>query len=561
MRLVLREFISMLKESGELDALVVDLLFAMGIQPTSKPQTGARQYGVDIAGVGPDDGNNGVATLFLVTVKRGDIGRSDWDGTPQAVRPSLTEIMDVYIPNHIEQQHKGLPIKIIVCCGGDLKQDVQQNWAGFTKQHREPGRVDFELWGGDKLSLLLEQHLLNEHVFDEQDKKCMRKALALVDLNEYDLQDYFNLLERSLSSVEMSSDGSALEKKQVRMLRSIHLALHILFHWAKEADNLRQAYFAAERTVFRVWDWLRKNSHLSTSEPAWGEFLKIHETFGLVADAFYRKVRTHCFVQDGLCGYGADEIEYPLRTFELIGLLGVWGMRHVSLPVGSRYSQLQKDACDVANTLVSLIKNNPSALCPSYDGHAIDIGIALLLLSHVDRRQEAAEWIEQLIRRVFFAYRKGRGFPVCSDSYDDLLDFESGEPKPKEQLMEISTLLPMLAEWCAVLELPELYLEMATATKQFLSGTTLQLWYPDADCEEYIWRTNAALEAGTTEAPIELPQNLDDLKERMVRVRNSVFSPEDMSFFQNGFSFLALLASRHFRTPLIPYYWQRLANA
>ena len=112
MKLVIREYLSMLKESGELDALLPDLLLAMGIEPLSKAQVGVRQNGVDIAarGLDPDDD---IDKLFLLTVKQGDLSRKNWDGgTAQALRPSLNEILDVYLNKYIDEEHQNLPKKI-----------------------------------------------------------------------------------------------------------------------------------------------------------------------------------------------------------------------------------------------------------------------------------------------------------------------------------------------------------------------------------------------------------------------------------------------------------------
>ena len=63
MRLVLVEYLRMLRESGEFEILLPDLLLAMNIVPISKSQKGARQAGVDLAAVGPDDSS--VKTLWL----------------------------------------------------------------------------------------------------------------------------------------------------------------------------------------------------------------------------------------------------------------------------------------------------------------------------------------------------------------------------------------------------------------------------------------------------------------------------------------------------------------
>lgn len=77
MRLVIREYLRMLKESGELDEFLPELLLKMGFILTSKAQKGVRQGGVDIAAVGKDI--TGQDTLLLLVVKCGNITRSNWD--------------------------------------------------------------------------------------------------------------------------------------------------------------------------------------------------------------------------------------------------------------------------------------------------------------------------------------------------------------------------------------------------------------------------------------------------------------------------------------------------
>ncbi|MCW8128509.1 hypothetical protein [Microbulbifer halophilus] len=130
MKLILREYLALLKESDELDALLPDLLLSMSISPISQPQKGVRQGGVDVAAVGkhPETGDK---ALFLFVVKQGDLGRRDWDSSEQSVRQSLNEVRDVYLHGHVKPEHKKLPKYIIVCTGGDLKQDTQQAWSGY----------------------------------------------------------------------------------------------------------------------------------------------------------------------------------------------------------------------------------------------------------------------------------------------------------------------------------------------------------------------------------------------------------------------------------------------
>lgn len=45
MKLIIREYLTLLKESGELDRLLPDLLLSMSIPPISRAQKGVRQEG------------------------------------------------------------------------------------------------------------------------------------------------------------------------------------------------------------------------------------------------------------------------------------------------------------------------------------------------------------------------------------------------------------------------------------------------------------------------------------------------------------------------------------
>jgi len=194
-RLVLLEYLRMLRESGEFDALLPDLLLAMNIVPVSKTQVGVRQAGVDLAAVGDDE--NGVRALWLFVLKRGDLGRRDWDSTPQSVRQSLEEIKDVYLRNHVAPEHTGLPAKIVIATTGDFKQEIEQQRMGYAGANKQPGR-NYEFWNGDHVAALMEKHLLNEYALPPNARSDLRRALALVGEPEYQLEHFYALLKTLL---------------------------------------------------------------------------------------------------------------------------------------------------------------------------------------------------------------------------------------------------------------------------------------------------------------------------------------------------------------------------
>src|SRR5687768_15576197 len=100
MKLIIREYLASLRERGELDAILPDLLSQIGLNVFSRPGRGTRQDGVDVAAVGKMGGKNTKEKVYLFSIKPGDLTRRDWSGgSIQDLRPSLIEILDSYIPN------------------------------------------------------------------------------------------------------------------------------------------------------------------------------------------------------------------------------------------------------------------------------------------------------------------------------------------------------------------------------------------------------------------------------------------------------------------------------
>lgn len=565
MKLIIREYLSMLKESRELDALLPDLLLAMGFDLLSRPGIGSRQYGVDLSAIGIDPKDQ-TEKLFLLTVKEGDLTRSNWDSGKNAVRPSLNEIQDSYLRTRVRPEHESLPKKIILATGGELKQDVETDWVNYVhsyaREHPKYGKIEFDFWGGDALTLLVDQFLLDEYLFPESTQKYLRKTIALADQNEDEPRYFYELIEETLFKRDLPKDKEkkSAKKQRQKALHLLNLSLNIVFHWCQEADNLRPALLCAERAVLRTWDWIRQ-SDLFSCETTLGEFLQIFFSYFHVANNYAIKIQPHCFVKDGLFGYGmVDELEYPLRAFEVIGNLGLLGISHWYFAQtyqdeenrSSHFEQAQA----VAQSLADLIQNNPSASSPRYDSHAIDISLGLLALTTTGYNEQAAKWIRDISIHTVRAYQLGKNFPIASDSYDQLIAMRFGQASPKEKLMELSTLLPMLADWYAILDLTDEYQLFQESMSKIFPNTDFQLWYPDEETDTYLYSRNAGYAGGITIASLRLPKFLDDLKTQIICLREQQQAFRQLSCFTHGFPALALISSRHFRTPVIPAYWQ-----
>lgn len=563
MRLVIREYLSMLKESGELDVLIPDLLIEMGIIPLTRPGKGNRQDGVDIPAVGIDP-EDGLQKLFLLTVKRGDITRNEWDQTPNGIRASLNEIMEGYLRNRVRPEHKKITKKIILATGGELKENVAQNWTNFVHKHTntdpEYGQIEFAFWGGDELTLYIEKYLLDEYLFAESSRNNLRKTIALADQNEDEPRYFYELIEKILFNQNLPTDRSnSAERKRQKALNLLDLSLNIVFFWCQEVNNLRPSLLCAEHMLLRTWDWIRKSNLFDCQKTVEG-FLKLFFTYIKIGRTYIVKLQPHCFVKDGLFGYGGDEIEYPLRTFEVIGILASLGLAHYYYGYFQQDDDLKKEYLEqteaIAETLSALIENNPAAHSPRYDGHAIDIILGLLTLKSVNQRDIAKNWVIRLSKAIIRGYRLGKYFPIASDSYDQLVALQFGQAPPKEKLMELSTILPMLADWYVILDLDAEYVGFQEAVTKVFVSTNLQHWFPDETTDGFLYACNAGYKSGFTASSINLPANLENHKLLVARLLEKYQDFKQISCFMYGFPVLALISSRHFRTPVIPAFWQ-----
>lgn len=564
MKLILSQYLRTLKERDEFDRLLPDLLLTMGYVPISKPQTGVRQFGVDLAvvGVSPEDG---IRELLLLTIKRGDIGRPDWDSGPQSVRQSLNEILDVYLKTHVEPAHEGLRKRIVLATTGDLKQDTQISWDGYTKENA--ARAEFSFWGGDQTSVLIEQHMLNEHIFDSEDRTHLRKSLALAGELDYDQKDLHRLFRRQLS---LGDNGELLQQSAhprdlVKALRVVNLSAQIFSKWSEDEGNLKQALIASERAM--LWSWHRVQlENADRRSQYYPEINELWRAYNAVAHRYFEKLQGHMYVQDGLSGYCRESSEFSLVVFEQIGLLATIGLCQVLVNSDNEEQHLAnlQNATVVADALASLLINNPVSGSPRLDGNVIDIVQGLLLLVLTGHVSQAQDWLVELVKRTDYTFKCKRNFPVCTDSTDDLIELTVfGDEELHTRLMKMSWLLPTLAGWSVILGRDDLYDMLAKNTKADYPEICLQLWHPTQDIIKHLYFWSAQYHCGESEAPIILPDTSDAFRDMMKAVlgsdRHNVVDKSPALLAE--IAALDLVASRHFRTPVAPSFWYRLLEA
>ncbi len=554
MKLVLVEYLRMLRESGEFDALLPDLLLAMSVVPISKPQKGVRQAGVDLAAVGPDE--SGVTTLWLFVLKRGDLSRRDWDSSPQSVRQSLDEIKDVYLRNNVAPEHQNLPVRIVVATTGDLKQDFEQQRVGYFEANMEPRRT-YTTWNGDFVATKMEQYLLDEYALPAAARSELRRALALVGEPDYELGHFYTLLKMLLDWVtEGEKKEEKPEKDCLRDIRTVSLALGILCRWAAQDGNLKNAVIACERSLVWTWDALRRRGFTQNPDIIQA-YTRIIVIYLNTTAEYYNKVQAHLHTRDAFARYHRESTLLAERVFEEIGLLATMGLVHYLFGKTTRDEERVVGAETVASSLVTFLQSHRISGSPCYDGQSIDIALALVFLFLTEQRDAIKAWLRELTGRLTFGFRKGQWFPISTDSFDDLVDLELGNADvPK--LRETSWMVPLIGDWMAVLEDDEGYSQLV-GLNEVLKETSFQVWYPDEMTTEVLY-AGPALQTGITEAPIVLPPTAEEMRARIRRIRTESSAKTQFVTSANraGIGWLDFIASRHFRTPPDPAFWQEL---
>ena len=554
MKFILTEYLNLLKEDQELDSLVSDLLISMNYTPLTKPKKG-RQYGVDISAIGIDPSDN-IKKIFLFVVKQGNLTRDNWDSGKNAVRQSMNEILETYISTSLSRQHQRLPKLIIVATNGDIEQTVNINWTQYTKKHSIDGEIEFDFWGTDKLVQLIEQFMLNETLFKREQRSLLLKTLAFLELSDYDLKHFYHLIESNLI-------GTGNQKQILKKMRMNLLCMSILNKWCTDLDNLRPAYIGSERLLLLTWNWMHNNNLFDKKYVA-EEFMKLH-LFKLTINAnYFRKIQPHCFVRDSMFRYGMNSIELSLNTWDLIGHLSIIGISEqfeaestkLNSPDEKEYIKLRSDnSITVSNAVFNLLVNNPISSYPKYDEHCIEICLCLFLLYISGKIDEARLWLRKIIVGINDAIKLKKFFPLLITNFEKLID---SDLETNELNLDSSYLLPILAEWCVILNSEELYELLKRGIHENCPNVKLLMWLPEKDTEKYYYSANAMSETGSSKLISGFPQKMDEYKTEMAYERNSFNEEGTFSFFEKGMFYLGFLASRHFRTYPFPQLWRRL---
>ncbi|QGS59313.1 MULTISPECIES: hypothetical protein [Shewanella] len=565
MKLILKQYLASLKERKELDAVLPDLLSSMGMNVFISPTRGIKEYGVDIAAVGQlqDDEEESV---YLFSVKSGNLTRETWSGqSNQSLLPSLQEILYGFIPNRIPPQHSRKPIVVCLCFGGDINSGIRQEVTGF-ENFNSRDNLRFDEWNGDKLSAFIQQHLLKEELLPSSSQASLRKSLALLEEPESSSKHFSTLIDEVLSD---ATDADSVAPSITR----INVCLWVLFSWCREGGNLEAAYLSSERALLLAWDKV-KGYYTGRNKPS--------KSFDSILDT-YQQI-TDCYVERCLIPYvgfkyalshavhSPCSIDVNIKLFDVLGRLSVkghWILNSLSKnyaenpPIdgeSEEQEKLQIRLEEVTRSINLLVVNNPMLLSPYKDSQAIDLGLALTLLSNNSELDSFVQsWLSGMVDRCTFSFECDGMYPIVHNSYERLIEHrnkDKADSNYKNKVTEASILYPLLAVFCSLYKLDSVSQDLERFATDKLTHSTLQYWYPNQSSEQDMYSNSDTHGSASTGFPMNGRAALDHIKQEY----GNADSFKRMSAVTKGKAPLILTACRCYRYPVPFHYLEDLLN-
>lgn len=520
MRLIIKEYLASLKEKDELDFLVADLLFEQGYITDNKPETGNRQFGVDIQAHRRKE-------LLLCVIKQGNLNRQNWDGNPNAVRSSLNEIRDVYIRMLSNEQCKK-KIRVAVVINGVLDEAVRFSWEGFVNanQEWEGNPVTIELWNIDKLVDDIEQFLLNEHLFTNEMQSLLRKALYFVEEPDYKNAYFERIIDTYLERLRDCEKKKQFQKEAA----SLHLATQMIASYAADAHIYKIGVMISEYLIIKYWQLLLEKGYFDKQQyVCWLiEFCKNYEKW---SQKYYEAVRHCCYEANTFPNY--NTVERKVMLYEVLGYLSTYAYYLVDVN--------QKKALEVLDDIIELINNNSEFFYPPYDCCIGTINVILRLLVKCQKTEDVHTLVRELVFRLVKNYRVNHKYPTSTDSFVDAVNMEFGNETEEYQT---SGMWGMILEWMVILGLREEYEAIQGFLKNDLGGVTKCVWFL-RQYEETLYYNKYAMNLAGEGIAIGAEDTFELLNKKMKFIFEQ-YKGEQFSFETYGFDALEMIVCRYY---------------
>ena len=549
LRLLLEDYLGLMREEGELDVFLPLLMSAMSHEIVYRAQKGTRQYGVDIVSLGKD--SDGVKKLFLWLVKCGDIARSDWDSGPQSIRQSINDVGDVYLRSHLAPQHGRLKKKLLVVTNGDFSSNLNETIAAFLESWSSSKKVEAEQLNGSALATLTEKFLLDEYILPKETRSLLRRMIANVSSPELCISVGQELIDAMAEyAVAPARSSNAQTKRLLTGLRGIRTALSVLQIWAQKEQNLLAPYRLSEYAMLVMWSHFHKE--MANTSDYTSEFAQLVGQLLNIAEAYHRRMEPYYSVQDAFAHRLPESLLVSEQVFDEIGRLGIQGCICASLasqlPSGSSFeiaAHLQADR------IRRLLKSHSCTALPAYDHHATNIHIALVLLLLTGHDEEVKKWIHDICTRFGYATNSPKYLPMCV-AFDELLPVHHGAEPLREEFYSTTTLIPILLTWTAALDIRDGYDFLRTRILEKCKSLSMtpNFWSSDAGYESTMSSHRKLYAHGVGESFFVIPELPEDFLAYMSKPLDGVESIGKSSWFEFHAPYIPMIAALHWQCQL-----------
>jgi hypothetical protein len=546
MKQLLREYLAQLKEREELDAILPDLLSEHGFHVYSRPQRGTTQHGVDIAAVGKDP-EDGQSKVYLFSVKRGDLTRQDWDQGDQALRPSLNQIRDAYIPTKVPAKYAGLPIVICLVFGGVIREQIQTEVRGYIRTNTTP-TLTYEEWNGDKLAEMILEGVLRERVLPTALQTSFRKAIALVDEPDVAYRHFASLVR------QMRQHGMSTRGERVTAARQLSICCWIMFVWGRSSGNIEAPYRAVELALLSVWDIIKpsigtRGKEVKELNAVLAQLVQLH--LSIASELIDLRITPLVEFRDAVAtAVGGNDLDINLALFDLLGRIAMTGhWTHWLQQHDPGYSGDRSAIDHYISVGIKLIEKNTALILPVSDKQATSVALFLLLwIKGSGDRPDVRPWLTQMARRYKHILVLQRRYPTCKTSYRDLLAHPVDRTDAYfQEATAASTLMPLLVIWARALGLAQVVNDMRELVARKLTHCTMQLWSVDETSEAHLYINDEQHGRAVVGLPVGDPDQIIAVLEE---VRLAHPDLEKLSAIRAGWWPIVLTACRHWEIPV-----------
>ena len=542
-QLVLSHYLGGLKERNELDALLPELLRAMGHSVRSRAQLGVGQGGVDVLSTCKT--TSGENEVFMFIIKFGNIGRTDLFNGDQAIVPTVREASTLYVRSRLPRPLHGLRKHLILLTNGTLKQEAQEGYAALVAEVAQNTECDLDMWGLDQLAPLIEQHLFSEALLLEKGKADLRAAIAGLEDSDSAVRRFVRFAAACFDDAvpEARQSKPARKKRFVRQCSAAMMGWVVLLVWCRGEGNLKPGVVAGEYVALRMWSEAVELG--LTREKAFGaQLARVMELLAEAHIRYFEKVLPQLLTPRAVLGYRPLRPLYTQLVFEEMGRLAVLILL---LPPMPHLAELRSG---YKRRLIELLNAHPGCRLPTLDGQAVDLSLALAALMSCGDHEAANAVAVDVVQRFAMSLASRRHRPIDTDVLEDAVSVDFADDEEAEEYFRTSTLLPMLGTALSLCNdqgsLDKLNNEVTLAGQ----GLTLERWYPQTALEALARTGRRVQEVGISRVLQGFRKTCAEELDASVAVPRGAAAAEEFQCVQVGCEVLLAVSARLNRHPL-----------